>query len=104
MLLVLELEALADLAEHLAQQLDLVVWVRRGDLDTEARLILRDQGVGRHRHVDAAVEQVAADDVDVVVVRQGDLDEREPGLVGCVDVELVQPLYVRAPDAVEPRP
>ena len=41
---VLQVEAVADLGEHLAELLDLVVGVRRGDLDAEADLVLRAPG------------------------------------------------------------
>ena len=89
MSVMLEFEAFVDLAEDLAQPVDLLVGVRGGDLDAEADLVLRHERIGRHRDVDPAGEEVAADRVDVLVIREGDLDERVAGLVRRVDVELV---------------
>jgi hypothetical protein len=89
----LQLEALAHLPEHLAEELDLIVGVRGGELDAEAHLALGHERVCRHRHVDPAVEQEATHHVDVLVVRERDLDEREPRSVGRVDVELVQAIH-----------
>src|SRR5438034_3494161 len=89
---VLELEAIVDLPQHLAEEIDLLVTIGCRDLDPEPDLVFRDQGIGCHRHVDAPVEQVSADDVDVLVARQGDLDQGIPGSVRGVDVELTQPV------------
>ena len=74
MSVVLEFETFVDLAQDLAQLVDLLVAVRGGDLDPEADLVLRDEGVRGHRHVDPAVEEVATDRVDVLVIRERNLD------------------------------
>ena len=89
-LVVLQVEAVVDLGEHRAEVLDLVVGVRGGHLDPEPDLVLGDEGVRGERHVDAAVEEVAADGVDVLVAGERHLDHRVAGLVRRVDVELVE--------------
>src|SRR5262245_58734020 len=90
--LVLELEALVHLAQVLPPPVDLVVAVGGGELDAEADFFLGHERIRSHGHVDAAVEQEPADDVDVVAVRERDLDQRKPGLIWRVDGELVQAL------------
>src|SRR5436190_15027263 len=72
----LELEALLQRGQDRDQLLDLVVPVRRGDLDPEAHLALRREGVRGHRHVDPVLEEVPANVVDLLVVRERDLDDR----------------------------
>ena len=87
-----------ELLERGEQRVDLLVGVGGGQLHAEADLVLRDQRVGGERDVDAALEEEAADRVDLLVVAQRDLDDRQPGAVGRVDVqalEAVERLRVR---------
>src|SRR6185437_15126096 len=62
----LQLEALGDLAEDLAEVVDLLVGVGRRQLEAKSDFVTRDQRVDRHRDVDAAAEQQLADVVDSV--------------------------------------
>ena len=90
MVVMLEVEPRVEVGEHVAQVLDLVVAVGRGDLDPEADFVLRHQGVRGHRHVDAAVEEEATDLVDVLVAGERYLDHGVTRLVRRVDAELVE--------------
>src|SRR5262245_18764326 len=87
-----QIEAVAQVREHCAEVLDLLVGVRRSHLDAESDLVLRHERVRGERHVDAAVEQVPANGVDVVVARERHLDHRVAGAVRRADVELGETL------------
>ena len=88
---------------------DLLGGVGGGQLDAEAGLLAGDHRVGGEGHVDAAVEQLAADRVQVGRVGHGQLDQGEAGGVGGGDAELVQvlehgpgPLPQAGPELVAP--
>jgi hypothetical protein len=70
--------------------LDLLVGVGRCDLYAEPDFVLRHERVGGHRGVDAFAEQVSADLVDLIVVDERNLDDREPALVRRADVETIE--------------
>src|SRR5215218_32515 len=74
-----EAEPVVDLLEDGQQVVDLVGGVGRGQLDAEAGLLAGDHRVRGQGHVDAPVEQVPADRVQVGGVGQGQLDQGEAG-------------------------
>src|SRR5204862_1028168 len=77
----LQLATADELLDRPDHSVDLSVCVRRGYLDAEANLGLRDERVGGERHVDPACEEEAPDRLDVTVVAQRDLDDRIAGTV-----------------------
>src|SRR5205085_5166090 len=70
--------------------LDLLPGVAGADLEPEARLPLRDERWDRHRHVDAVMEEVCADRVDLLGVGERNLDDRIAGDVRRRDAQLTQ--------------
>jgi len=95
--------------EDLQEVIDLGDGVGGGQLDAEAGLLTGDDRVRGERHVDAAVEWVAADRVEIGCVRQGQLDQWQARGVGGGDAQLVQvveqrpsPLPEHGPQLVAP--
>jgi hypothetical protein len=73
-----EAVAVVDLLEDEEEVVDLLGGVGGGQLDAEAGLLARHHRVGGEGDVDAAVEQVAADAVQVGRVGDGQLDQGRP--------------------------
>jgi len=66
-----EAEAVVDLLQHGQQVVDLLGGVDRGQVDPEADRVPRHHRIGGQGHVDAPVEQVTPDGVEVLGVGQG---------------------------------
>ena len=81
-------EPVAQVVQRVAELVDLVVAVGRGDLDPEANLGAWHQRVGREGDVDARLVQEASYFIDVLGVLQGYLDDRQAGGVGCRKTQL----------------
>src|SRR5712691_1786316 len=85
-------ETLGEALQRQDQARDLLVGVRRGELEPKPDLMLRNERVDGHGRVDALVEQVAADLVDVVRAQERDLDDGVAGVVRRGDAELGEAL------------
>ncbi len=83
-----EPEAGGEVAQHINQVRDLLVGVRRGQLNAESDLVTGNQRVGGKRYIDPLIEQEATNFIDLLGLGERNLDDRVPGAVRSVDAEL----------------
>src|SRR5271166_2123544 len=83
----LHVESFDELGEDVVQVIDLLVGVGGGDLYPEADLLPWHERVCGEGHVDAAVEEELAHQIDIAAVGEGKLDDRQLRSIGRVDGE-----------------
>ena len=89
----------ASVLERCDQRVDLVVRVRRRELNAESDLVLRDERIRGQRDVDASIEQEAPDRIDSPMVSERHLDDRKAGAIRRLNTERTQRGRAHAPRA-----